>query len=134
MPVLPNAENLMSSFLRHDPAVLATALGDNTYTETPRNPTFPLCRVTRVGGLPEDSNLLLDFPLMQVDVWGGPKTEAEKIAATIRDALSARLPYRGKAGALLAAVRFGGLRYLPDTDFDPARPRYTFDVEVKNRP
>ncbi len=134
MPRLPNAENLVSSFLRSDAAVLATQMADRTYTETPRNPVYPLCRVTRAGGVPEDVSLLLDSPLIQVDVWGGPKTQAQDIAQVIRDAFAARLPHRTTEGCLLAVVRFGGLRYFPDRDFDPARPRYTFDVEFRTRP
>jgi hypothetical protein len=30
-------------------------------------------------------------------------------------------------------VRHGGLTYLPDEEFEPAKPRYTFDVTVRTR-
>lgn len=134
--VLPNAEALLSQFFRHDAMILATSLADNTYTELPKKypGPYPVCRITRVGGATEDALALMDDPLLQVDVWGGPKTEAHKIAQTMRVRLARRLPYRGDAGCLMAVLRFGGLRYLPDETFDPAKPRYLFDVTIRTRP
>lgn len=130
--ILPNAENLLSQFLRRDAAVLATELGDRTYTELPKVKTWPACRITRVGG-ETDLDLMFDYPLLQVEVWGGGKTVAERIAQTIRASLAARLPFRNDDGCLMVVTRFGGLRYLPDGDEDPARPRYLFDLRVTTR-
>lgn len=126
---LPNAENLASSFARTDAAITATPLGDHTYTELPRSKTWPAMRITRVGGAPDDADLTFDRPLLQFEVWGGAKSQAADIAETVRSRLATRLPFRTGDGCLKAATRFGGLRYLPDTDEDPARPRYVFDVE-----
>jgi hypothetical protein len=131
----PNAENLASKFCRTDPVVTATALADRTYTELPANlDTWPVCRITRVGGAPDGgARPHADRPLLQFEVWGGPKTVAHDIAATIREQLAARSPWRGLGGTL-AVSRWGGLRYIPDVSYDPARPRYLFDVEIIVRP
>lgn len=134
-PPLPNAENLLSAFFRHDQLVLATEIGDRTYTELPKGTrTYPLCRVTRVGGPPEDWSAIMDTPLIQVDVWGGPKSAAQRVAQVMRGALADRLPFTNDEGRLMCVLRFGGLRYLPDTTEDPARPRYLFDVTLRTRP
>jgi hypothetical protein len=134
-PPLPNAEDLVSSFFRHDLIVLATELGDRTYTEVPKaDRVFPLCRVTRVGGGAENVHAIMDDPLIQVDVWGGPKKTAQRVAQVLRGALADRLPFRNDEGCLMCVLRWGGLRYLPDTTEDPARPRYLFDVTLRTRP
>jgi hypothetical protein len=133
-PRLPNAENLASKWARTDPTVLASQLGDRTFTVLPKTYTgpWPAARVTRIGGAPDES-ALLDEPILQWDVWGGSKDIAHDVAALLVEGLASRLPFRGTGGALLAVIRFGGLRYLPDTTEDPARPRYTLDVTVRTR-
>lgn len=135
---LPNAELLLSRFLLADPDVVASPLGSDTYTEIPAGFTsWPAARLTRVGGTPLfDVPLVIDEPRIQVDVWGGPKSITCDIAETIRAALAApgRLPFTVPgAGTLSCVVTFGTLRYLPDTTWDPARPRYLFDVVVQTR-
>lgn len=126
----PNAENLASKFCRTDSVITATPLGQQTYTDLPgQHNTWPACRVTRIGGTPRGgSRPYADGPIIQFDVWGGPKTVAYDIATTIIDQLAARSPWQGPSGTL-SVVAIGGIRYLPDTTFDPARPRYLFDVE-----
>lgn len=132
----PNAEMLASQFLRQVPE-LAPLVGDNVFTELPAGfASWPGVRVTRVGGSPAFATpLVVDRPLLQFDVWGGPKAVALDIAETIRAALSQRLPWTlaGK-GTLGGVIRFGSLRYLPDELYDPARPRYTFDASIVTRP
>lgn len=134
--VPPNAELLVSTFLRMDPDVQAI-FGDEVYTELPvGHDTWPAARITRAGGAPAFAEpLVLDEPLIQVDVWGGPKVMAEQGAQTIRAALSTRLPFTVSGKGILGGVTaFGGLRYIPDVTYDPARPRYVFDVSLVTRP
>jgi hypothetical protein len=95
--------------------------------------TWPAARVTRIGGVAQDSQALFDKPLIQVDVWGGPKVQAEEIAQLIRERLADGLPFR-QDGCLKAVTRMGGLRYLPDATWDPAKPRYILDVEFLTGP
>ena len=132
--ILPDAEVLVTQFLRQTVEVQAR-LGDNVFTVLPAGfDGWPACRVVRIGGT-TDPLAVLDRPIMQVDVWGGPKLTAQEAAATIRAALSQRLPWtHGTAGTLGGVIRMGTLRDVPDTSFDPARPRYIFDVQLVTRP
>lgn len=132
--MLPDAELLTTAFLRQDDAVLAK-VADEIYTELPaRHDTWPAVRVTRIGGAPAFQPLVLDEPLLQIDVWGGPKRTALQAAETIRSALSERTPFTLPGTGTLAVERFGSLRYLPDETYSPARPRWTFDVVLATRP
>lgn len=47
--LLPNTAALISAFLR-DQDEVADLVGDRVYTVLPNNKTFPMVRVTRVGG------------------------------------------------------------------------------------
>jgi hypothetical protein len=134
---LPNAEMLLSQFYRADPDVLAIQ-GDDTYTELPSRFTgWPATKITRVGGAPPFTDpLVIDRPLMQVEVYGGPKSLAADVAETQRAALVAvgRLPFVALGvGELSTVVRFGTLRYVPDPTWDPARPRYIYDLVLQTR-
>jgi hypothetical protein len=134
---LPDAEVLVTTFLRQDPDVTAL-VGDEVYSTLPaKQATWPVVRVTRVGGSADPLGII-DFPLVQVDVWGGPKTTAQDIAQAMRTAFATRLPLRlGDLGTLALGPgdgALGSLRDLPDETFDPARPRYIFDVRLLTRP
>lgn len=132
---LPNAEALTSKWLRTDREVLASSLSDRTYTELPANHSvWPACRVTRIGGAPDGVDALFDEPLIQFDVWGGPKADAERVAHLIVARLASGLPFRTGDGCIKAVLRQGTMRYLPDATFDPARPRYIFDAVLLTAP
>lgn len=128
---LPNAQVLVTEFLRGDPDVTAI-FGDNIFTELPPTHTWPAARVTRVGGAADSYPVVLDQPLIQIDVWGGPKVLAESAAQTIRAVLATRLPGAHRTG-IVYGVTLGSLRDLPDTTFDPARPRYILDISMTTR-
>jgi hypothetical protein len=130
--LLPDVERLLSSWLRTQPE-LVDLVGQRVYTVLPDAKTFPLVRLVRIGGADALSvPLVLDEPHVQFDVWGGPKAQALEVANTVRGLLSARLLGSHTEG-VVQNVRFGGLVYLPDDDFQPAKPRYTFDVTVRTR-
>lgn len=129
--VLPNIEAIVVDFLLATPEV--NTIDDRIVTVVPARPVFPLIRVTRIGGNPTSRLLWLDQATLQVDVWGGPKNTARDIAETARAHLSASLPGPHDGGAV-TAVEVGGLTWLPDESYDPAKPRYSFDLAVYYHP
>lgn len=131
---LPSAETLLSQFWRQDDPV-AAVFADNVYTELPAKYAgpWPAARITRIGGQ-TDRLGVIDRPLMQVDVWGGPKATARDGAAALVAAVTQRLPWTLTGVGTIQLLRVGGLRYVPDVTFDPARPRYTFDLSLVARP
>lgn len=136
MPLVkpPNAQLLVSEWARLDPDILASPIGSSVYTELPAGfKDWPAVRLTRVGGAPPWSQpLVLDEPVIQVDVWGGPKIVAEDCAELFRAAAAARLPGEHRTG-IVYRVSLGALMDLPDTTYDPARPRYIFDMTLLTR-
>jgi hypothetical protein len=90
---------------------------------------FPLVRVQRIGGGPTTRLARLDNPLIQIDVWGGPKATARLGIATIL-AWSARALVGTHDLGVVNAVEAGSLRWLPDESFAPARPRYSADLQL----
>lgn len=133
LTLLPDVEALVSQFLRGRSEV-SDLCGQRVYTELPKEKTFPLVRLVRIGGVPPiDRPLRFDEARLQVDTWGGPKKTAHDLAETIRQVL-VYLPDETLTDAVVTAVRFGSLAYLPDDDFAPAKPRYTFDAAVWAHP
>lgn len=129
-PLLPDAEQVVTAYLRGVAAVTAIAAG-RVYTVFPAQAgNEPLVVVQRIGGTPPFSQpLVLDAAQLQLDVYGGPKKTAHDLAATIRSVLCAlESQHVGVAG-----VVFGAFRYLPDETFNPPRPRYLLDVTVTVR-
>jgi hypothetical protein len=87
-------------------------------------------RITRIGGSPVASRpLWLDQAILQVDVWGGPKATAQDIAQAVRAQMADSLQGKHSLGCV-TAVEFGEFQWLPDASYDPAKPRYSFDVVV----
>lgn len=130
-----NAEGLVRRFLADD-AETKTKNGGRAYTSLPAEVGFPAQRVTRVGGTPRPGPAMLDEPILQIDSWGGTKHQAWEAAVWAQEALKNRLPGRHPEGLVYGeqAVALGALRYLPDTTYDPAKPRYVFDVTLLTRP
>lgn len=130
--VLPDIEKLVIDWALATTEV-ASLVDDRIYGAVPANPTFPLIRVIRVGGAPTSRLLWLDRALLQVDVWGGPKSTVRLVAETMRAHLSAALVGPHDLGAV-TAVEIGALTWLPDDSYAPAKPRYSFDVAVTYHP
>ncbi len=129
-----DVERLVSELLRSDPDVVAL-VDQRVYTELPKRAEYPLIRFQRVGGAPLTVPAVLDSARIQVDAYGGTKAQARTIAATARGVIEARLPGVWDSGAsTVSSVRLGTLRYLPDTTFDPNKPRYIGEVIVRSRP
>lgn len=135
--LLPDAEKTVSAYLRARSEVTAL-VGDRVYTAIPNSPTFPLVRLTRVGGTPVHSRpLWVDEALIQVDVFGtvpgetgsGGRRQIHQIAETCRAAL-VEMADTAHDEAVVDGVSFGPFSWLPDDTYTPARPRFLFDVTV----
>lgn len=129
--VLPDIEKIVIEWALNTPEVNTVA--SRIYSAIPANPTFPLIRLFRLGGQPTSRLLWLDNALLQVDVFGGSKSTTRQIAETFRAYASAEL-VGGHGDGVVTAVEVGGLVWLPDTDYTPAKPRYTFDLTVTYHP
>jgi hypothetical protein len=125
-------EAALSQWLRDDPAI-AQLVGDRVYTSTPRQPTFPLVRLYRYGGLPpHDRPLTHDNALMQLDAFGGSKAEASSLIQQCRvrigDAYGQVL-----YGITVGRIGWGSLAFDPDPSYEPAKPRYRCDFTATHR-
>lgn len=137
---LVDAEALTSYYLLNQSEV-QTFAARRVYTEIPKNPTWPLVRVTRIGGAPKISRpLYLDKAHLQLEVFGGPKATAFDLSCVCLDELS-KLPVEAAVQPLgiVTAVGFGPINaWMPDesvpTEKGKARPRYISDVFVSTRP
>lgn len=132
---LVDVEALVSQYLRSQSEVTAY-VGQRVYTVLPDDKTFPLVRLTRVGGVPPMSRPLhIDNARIQIDVFGGSKATALDAMDAIREEL-AKLPDEAPVQPLgvVCGVRFGPLAYLPDESFERPKPRYVQDVTVTVRP
>jgi hypothetical protein len=131
LALLPDAERLVSAFLRERPRMQAL-VGDRIYTAFPaqEDGRSPLLLIQRVGGTPPLSQpLVVDAAELQLDAYGGPKATAHELAATARAELTA-LEGLVRPEGVVSAVRFGVLSWQPDETFPPPRPRYLLDVTV----
>ena len=134
--LLPDAERLYSAFLRAQ-AEVGTLVSTRVYTVLPEAKEWPLVRLQRVGGapdaVPDDSALLRDQALLQVEAYGGAKALAWQVADTVR-AVTLERAAGPHATGWVERARVGEARYLPDSSFEPARPRVVFDVTLFLRP
>lgn len=138
----------VSEWLRDQPE-LDALLDGRTYTELPRDKTFPLLIVNQVNdpSVTEDVHWAVDA-LFQIDVWGGPKATTWTIAEMARSLLSQRFAQAShdldNGSIVVAAVRVGGIRRITDTvvtqalesdaEVSRARPRASFDFAAILRP
>jgi hypothetical protein len=131
--VTVDVERLMSTFLRAQPDMV-DLVDDRVFTEMPNRATFPLLRLTLIGGNAVTSRpLYLDQSFIQLDAYGGPKVMARQIMDTARFALDTELVGAHPEG-VITGVDFAGLRYLPDDGYDPPQPRYSASVYVYSHP
>lgn len=122
---MPDIEAICSAAIRNAAIVAA-----RVYSSIPKDPTFPLIVVERIGGTPAIRQRL-DAATVQVSVWGGTKSQAHDAAQAARVAL---LELEGTAvtdpvAAFVTAVDdAGGMIWLPDPL--TGRDRYLFTVSV----
>lgn len=133
-PALPDAEALLSQFLRAQDEI-SEAIGDRVYTAIPAKPTWPLIRLTRVAGAPLMSRpRCIDQPLIQIEAYGGSKADAHELVDLACRLIAARIGGIHDDLGVVNGYRFGALSYLPDDAYTPSRPRYVTDVELTTRP
>ena len=131
--LLPDIEALVSQFLRDQDEIVAL-VDDRVYTAIPNDPTWPLLRLQRVAGAPVLSRPLhVDAPVVQLDAYGGSKSQARTLIETARAVIAARLEGVHALG-VVAGVTFGSMSWLPDTAYSPARSRFVADFVATVRP
>ena len=74
----------------HHLGVIAGLAGGRVFGKFPTNPTYPLMRVRRIGGVPPDPRWL-DAATLQIDVWADTEDASHDVAAaavaSIQDAV-----------------------------------------------
>jgi hypothetical protein len=130
LALIPDVERLVSAYLRGRPRMTAL-VGGRIYTAFPAKAgAGALLLIQRIGGEPPLSQpLVVDAAELQLDAYGGPKALAYQLAATARAELAA-LEGQVRPEGVVAAVRFGALRWQPDDTYDQPRPRYLLDATV----
>lgn len=132
--LLPDVERLAATWLRNLSDVRAI-VGDRVYGAIPAAPTFPLVRLTRIGGEPVLSRPLhLDRAHLQVDCWGGGKAMSRLLAETCRGAFAHEAFIGPHDDGVVSGVVFGAFAYLPDDSYEPAKPRHFFTVTIYVHP
>lgn len=130
--LLPDAVQVVTRFLRDQPEVTDLA-ADRVYSVLPKDPEWPAVRIVQWTETPAiERPLWLVTVGCQVDVWADRKAEASLLARTIRAVLAERLV--AERSAIVTRVGFGTMADQPDTDYEPARNRYRFDIFVTIHP
>lgn len=127
-------ERLTSAWLR-DQDDLTDLVDGRVYTILPHDKAWPLVRLTLIDETARRSwpdSLYFTDSLIQFDVWADTKAVARLVADTTR-ALLTHLKGSHELG-VVTGVRFVRYGYLPDIEFEPAKPRYQFDVHIFTHP
>lgn len=125
--IFPDAEALCAEALR-DASI--SGLDTRVYSSIPKDPTYSLATVKRLGGIPVERHRL-DTANIQIDVWGTSKAAALDIAQEARTALHEMegQSYTDPVNGFIAGVNdWTGLTWLPDTATN--RDRYVFGVSL----
>ena len=135
--LLVDIERLTVLYLR-DHAAVQALVNQRVSTELPSSPTWPLVTVLLLGG-EEGEHGWLNTPTVQIDSWGQNTTPA---TGKVDALLLARTVYAAMKD--MPGVRQGGVvthvealvlpQWQPDTEVEPARPRYRQDFRIYVRP
>jgi hypothetical protein len=123
---MPDAEYVVTTWLRSDPDVLATG----AHVDVRYPGTIPAVVVERVGGT-ADYLAVVDHPRLDVGVWAASKVAALDLGSVVRQAVHAingQVVGDAQCGSV---TEFLGLRFLPDEATETAR--YLFSVEITMR-
>jgi len=133
-PVPPDVELVVVDYLRRPASALVALVDDRVYTVVPRDAVFPLLRVVRYSGGPVRSAPLHLLSIgLQLDAFGGSKADARRLLDAARLEL-ASIELATHTGAVVTGAQFGEVRYLPDSDYNPPKPRYASDVSILAHP
>lgn len=127
--LLADAELLAVNVLRAD-SDLDALIDGRVYTAIPADPTFPLVRVTRIGGIPVIRQHL-DVARLQVDVWGSSKYQARLAAAATQAVLHKAVGAHAE-GVVTGVDDDLSLSWQPDAETN--QPRYVFGVALYIHP
>lgn len=138
LQVLPDAEALVSAFLRASPDI--AALGGHVGLQLPPAPPWPCLIFHRVGGVARWP-LHLDPARLQFESWSDDRDQARHGAAVMQAVLQ-NLPGvrtytslgQPAVATVTAVVEDGGLLWAPDRLVTPVRPRYLFTASVHCHP
>lgn len=131
--LLPNVESMVTLYLQTQPDMVAL-IDARSYTELPKNVEFPAIRVTQYNDLKRTVRpLWVVTAFLQVDAFGGTKSQAWRLAATAQAAIAA-MEGNTYPGGVVSAVNMGGMSDQPDTDYEPAKPRFRIDVSITVHP
>lgn len=131
--ILPDSLRLVTSFLRAQPELTAV-VSDRVYTVIPEAKTWPMVRVTAIGGETVHTRpWWLEQPLFQVEAFGGPQKQARDVANLCRSLLAERVIGTHDEG-VVTDVSVGGLADIPDDTFTPAKHRTLFTAELTVHP
>ncbi len=124
--LLPDPEKVTGDYLRAHTDV-AALVGDRVATKIPDTPTWPLLRLTRIGGTSAARNTL-EVARMQFEGWADDEPTARLVTATVRAALE-QAPGYVHADGYITAVGFE-LGPIPIPDPETSRPRYLLQAVV----
>lgn len=107
----------------------ANVCNGRVYSSVPRNPTWPLAIVKRLGGIPAVERRL-DSSRIQIDVFGNNKSEARMWCDAARVALHEMegTAFPNEGGYVTGVLDELGMIFVPDPD--TARDRYILGVRV----
>lgn len=126
LTLIPDAEKLVSDFLRDDVDV-AAIVGRRVVGKTPSSIAEPWVLLRQLGG-PSDATSSTDHLVafyLQLDCYAGAaggQPEANLLGRTIRAALKT-MTGEILDGAVVGRVRINGDSRIPDVAFEPARER-----------
>lgn len=110
---------------------LPTAGFPKVLREVPPNLTHavPLVTVTRFGGA--DRNVVIDQPVVQLDVFAATADRAEELAEELRTAMLIKLPRHEFSGAVVCGVAtFAGPQLMPWASTNVWRVSARYQVTV----
>lgn len=121
-----NGDKVVADYLREVDGV------PRVVVRTPDNQSTAWVRLTRLAAPSETEPIdhLIRF-MFQLDCYAGKAggyPEAQSLASTVRDALKAMPGVHD--GAVVTGTQCIGDAYLPDTDFEPDRERFSLTFYV----
>lgn len=126
MRLMPDAEFVVTTWLRNHPDVAATgARVDIRY-----GGITPAVVVERIGGT-ADYPGVVDHPRLDIGIWAKTKVAALDLGAVVRQAIHAMSGEVVGDAAVGGVSETLGLRYLPDEATETAR--YLLSVEITMR-
>lgn len=119
--VSSDAEGLAVQYLNTQ--LLARSIAGKAVKTVPQSMTFPMVRVSRVGGGLRD--LAYDQPRLLFECWGADMKSAIEFASAVRGLV---LAWAKLSDRVTRVADGGDLSFFPDPDTN--KPRYQFAVQA----